>query len=71
MSARPQLRLVTASAPAGALPHDPAKRGYVVVYRHGEQNHCPGCGRAHWWIGRRSAECAFCATTLPFEHSHA
>jgi hypothetical protein len=28
-------------------------------------NHCPGCGRTHWIIGRVSAECAFCATALP------
>jgi len=45
--------------------HDPAGRGYHVVYREQEVNHCPGCGRTHWIIGRVSAECAFCATALP------
>ena len=45
--------------------HDPATRGYHAVYREGETNHCPGCGRSHWIIGRFSAECAFCATALP------
>jgi len=41
------------------------ERGYHVVYREHEVNHCPGCGRTHWLIGRVSAECAFCATALP------
>ena len=45
--------------------HDPAGRGYHAVYREHEVNHCPGCGRTHWLIGRMSAECAFCATALP------
>ena len=46
-------------------PFEPAGRGYHVVYREHEVNHCPGCGRTHWLIGRMSAECAFCATALP------
>ena len=45
--------------------HDPAGRGYHAVYREHEVNHCPGCGRTHWLIGRMSAECAFCTTALP------
>jgi hypothetical protein len=40
-------------------------RGYHAVYREHEVNHCPGCGRTHWLIGRMSAECAFCTTALP------
>jgi hypothetical protein len=28
-------------------------------------NHCPGCGRTHWYVGRLSAECGFCSTALP------
>src|SRR3546814_19640292 len=47
-----------------AFAHDPALRGYHAVYREGEINHCPGCGRSHWIIGRFSAECGFCATAL-------
>jgi hypothetical protein len=48
-----------------AHPHDPARRGYHVVYRENEVNHCPGCGRSHWYVGRLSAECGFCGTALP------
>lgn len=48
-----------------AFPHDPSARGYHVVYRMDEVNHCPGCGRSHWYVGRLSAECGFCATALP------
>ena len=43
----------------------PSERGYHAVYREHEINHCPGCGRTHWIIGRMSAECAFCTTALP------
>ncbi len=46
-------------------PHDPAMRGYCVVYHENEVNHCPGCGRTHWYVGRVSAECGFCATAIP------
>jgi hypothetical protein len=44
---------------------EPAGRGYNLVYHAEAVNHCPGCGRTHWIIGRMSAECAFCATALP------
>ena len=44
---------------------NPSARGYHAVYHDGEVNHCPGCGRTHWIIGRVSAECAFCTTALP------
>lgn len=43
----------------------PALRGYSAVYREHEINHCPGCGRTHWIIGRLTAECAFCSTAMP------
>jgi len=64
--------------PATSGLHDttyhPTTRGYHAVYREREVNHCPGCGRTHWIIGRVSAECAFCATALPLAeastHSH-
>jgi|SRR6476646_5995351 hypothetical protein len=42
-----------------------AKRGHHIVYRANESNHCPGCGRSHWYIGRISAECGFCGTAVP------
>lgn len=41
------------------------ERGYHAVYRLDDVNHCPGCGRSHWHVGRVTAECAFCATALP------
>lgn len=54
--------------------YKPALRGYHAVYREHEVNHCPGCGRTQWIIGRMSAECAFCTTALPLAeastHSH-
>lgn len=40
-------------------------RGFYAVYRHNEVNHCPSCGRTHWYVGRFSAECGFCSTALP------
>ena len=46
---------------------DPSARGYHAVYRENEVNHCPGCGRTHWYLGRMLAECAFCATALPLQ----
>ena len=45
--------------------HRAQERGYHIVYREQETNHCPGCGRTQWLIGRVSAECAFCTTALP------
>ena len=47
------------------FPHDPTLRGYNILYRQDQVNHCPSCGRTHWYVGRVSAECAFCATALP------
>jgi hypothetical protein len=40
----------------------PATRGYAVLYRAAQL--CPSCGRAHWLVGRQSAECALCGTAL-------
>ena len=42
-----------------------AQRGHHIVYRANADNHCPGCGRSHWYIGRVSAECGFCGTAVP------
>src|SRR5690348_304876 len=42
-----------------------ARRGHHIVYRANESNHCPGCGRSQWFIGRISAECGFCGTAVP------
>ncbi|GAA4755997.1 hypothetical protein GCM10023264_24320 [Sphingomonas daechungensis] len=51
-------------------PFNPANRGYHAVYRDNEVNHCPGCGRTHWHIGRMLAECAFCGTALPLQEAY-
>jgi hypothetical protein len=56
----------TAIAERARHPHDPSIRGYHAIYRQHEINRCPGCGRSHWYLGRASAECGFCATALPF-----
>jgi hypothetical protein len=62
------LRAIEGGAAQGredrAFPHDPSARGYQLLYRPGEINHCPGCGRTHWYVGRLSAECAFCSTAV-------
>lgn len=42
-----------------------ANRGHHIVYRANASNHCPGCGRSQWYIGRISAECGFCGTAVP------
>jgi len=55
---------------ARRTPFNPNARGYHAVYRDGEVNHCPGCGRTHWLIGRMSAECAFCSTALPLREAY-
>lgn len=54
-----------------SLPHDPDCRGYVPAYREDQVNHCPGCGRTHWYVGRSSAECAFCGAAMPLERAAA
>ena len=51
--------------PGENFAHNPAERGYRVSYWANQVNHCPGCGRTHWYVGRVSAECAFCSTALP------
>ena len=56
-------------ARGGSLVPPAAARDYHIVYRDQETNHCPGCGRSHWYIGRLSAECAFCGTALPLENA--
>jgi len=53
----------------GCIVPSAATRGYHIVYREDEANHCPGCGRMHWYIGRSMAECAFCTTALPLENA--
>jgi hypothetical protein len=47
--------------------HNFAARGYSIVYRAEQPNYCPGCGRSHWYIGRLTAECAYCGTAIPMQ----
>lgn len=47
----------------------PDSLGFRPLYREGEVNRCPGCGRSQWLVGRASAECAFCATALELPNS--
>jgi len=49
---------------AAVHPAAPAVRGYRPLYQAGSI--CPSCGATSWHIGRQSAECARCATALPF-----
>jgi hypothetical protein len=44
---------------------DLSARGYLVLFRPDEPNHCPGCGHSQWFVGRVSAECGICGTALP------
>ena len=47
------------------FPETLARRGHHIVYRADSSNHCPGCGRSNWYVGRVSAECGFCGTAMP------
>lgn len=49
----------------GSFADSLAQRGHHIVYRANAANHCPGCGRSQWYIGRVSAECGFCGTAVP------
>lgn len=49
----------------GSFADSLARRGHHIVYRSNTSNHCPGCGRSQWYVGRVSAECGFCATAIP------
>lgn len=55
--------------PASGKSYDPALRGYTIHYHSGEANHCPGCGRSQWIVGRIMAECIYCETALPLDHA--
>ena len=63
------LQFTTDTIPTRSFSHDLLRRGYNVTYRPDEVNHCPGCGRSHWYVGRLSAECGFCSTAIPLSDS--
>lgn len=37
----------------------------VESYHLHDRNPCPNCAGLHWYIGRSTAECAYCGTALP------
>jgi hypothetical protein len=41
--------------------------GYPFAYQAGAANFCPRCGGSQWYIGRITAECAYCGTALPLD----
>jgi hypothetical protein len=61
---------VVAQIGTGRRSIDPSLRGYQVLFHANETNHCPGCGRAQWYVGRVTAECVFCDTALPLAEAH-
>jgi hypothetical protein len=46
-----------------------AAQGFRPMYHDDEANVCPGCGMSQWLVGRVTAECAFCGTAIPLEHT--
>ena len=58
------LRAIEGGARGRFKPADPRQRGFHVLYRRDEVNHCPACGRTQWIVGRLSAECGFCGTAM-------
>lgn len=46
-------------------PIDLGRTGYRPLFRTEDINRCPGCGGAQWYVGRVTAECAFCGAALP------
>ena len=71
LQAKQNIRAQSMIHPTQGRHFDPAARGYHAVYRENAANHCPGCGRSHWLIGRLLAECGFCGTALPLSESYA
>jgi hypothetical protein len=50
--------------PAKTYQLDLSSRGYQVLFWRDQVNHCPGCGKSAWHVGRLTAECGFCGTAL-------
>ncbi len=47
-------------------PPAPIGAGWSAAYHPGRVNSCPECGQSQWLVGRHSAQCALCATAVPF-----
>jgi hypothetical protein len=52
-------------------PHNLMARGYQVLFRADQTNHCPGCNGTNWYVGRVTAECGRCGTALPLAEAAA
>ena len=60
-----------ASIPGGRKAFNLMARGYQVLFRAEEVNHCPGCNGTNWYVGRVTAECGRCGTALPLAEAAA
>jgi hypothetical protein len=47
------------------LPIQLGRTGFRPSFRLDQANPCPGCGKSNWYVGRATAECAFCGSALP------
>jgi hypothetical protein len=54
----------TIASPRKSYQLDLSSRGYQVLFWRDQVNHCPGCGKSQWHVGRLTAECGFCGTAL-------
>lgn len=54
--------IIAFRAPVRVACIDPSTKGLIPLYDSGMA--CPGCRRRSWLIGRLSAECAGCGTSL-------
>lgn len=68
-TATPHACATEQSVHAATGPEYFGRHGFLPLYRLGELNRCPACLRSQWYVGRSTAECAFCATAMPLEHT--
>lgn len=59
------------SLPGGRHAFNLMARGYQVLFRADQTNHCPGCNGTNWYVGRVTAECGRCGTALPLAEAAA
>jgi hypothetical protein len=57
----------TVPSPKKTYQLDLSSRGYQVLFWRDQVNHCPGCGKTQWHVGRLTAECGFCGTALAID----
>jgi hypothetical protein len=64
MRQMPRSQMMKARTMLDTRAYDASKHGLRYLYRPAKANVCPGCGQSNWYVGRESAECAFCGTVL-------